>query len=114
MAAAMMAPMASSFFIDGFPTTKTPGSHRFLGFEIMPDSVGVTSRRRDGEQLLVLGAVLGAIIASRDDGEIVIHFIASEDLAELRDEPALGQMAGELLQALEVVGRGVADEVAEG
>src|SRR5947209_5378233 len=63
------------------------------------------SRRRHGQQLFVLRAILRPIVAGRRQRQIVVHLVARENLAELRDEQPLAQMPRELLQVLHVVGR---------
>src|SRR5437764_15472128 len=72
------------------------------------------SRRRHRQQLLVLRIVVALPQPRRHEHQIVVHFIAHEDLAELRDEGAGFEMAGELLKLAEVVGWGFTHQVAEG
>ena len=57
---------------------------------------------------------MNAFSFSRDDGQVVVHFVAGKNLAELRDEQPFAQMAGELGQAVAVLLGGVAHQVAEG
>ena len=56
------------------------------------------SRRRHGQKFLVLGAVFLVAHACGHQRQIVAHFVTRENLAELGDEQAGTQVAGEMAQ----------------
>src|SRR5207245_2481200 len=72
------------------------------------------SRRRHGQDLLVLGVVFILPETGRNEDQVLIHFIAGEDLAELGDEQVGAQVTGELLKLADVVGRRFADQETKG
>src|SRR5262245_66509138 len=69
-------------------------------------------RRRGRQNLFVLGVVLVLAQAGGDEDQVVVHLAACEDLAELGDEEAGAEMAGELGERLDVVGRRFTHQVA--
>src|SRR5262249_28740745 len=72
------------------------------------------SRRRRRQNLLVLRPIFRLTRFRFDDQKVVVHFLLDEGLAELGQELAFLQVAGENLELLDIVGRGLAHEVAGG
>src|SRR5262245_28927392 len=68
---------------------------------------------RRWEDFFVLRIVFRAVVAGGNNRQVIVHLIPRENLAELGDKPVFRQMAGELLEVLDVVRRSVPDQVAE-
>src|SRR5919109_1819680 len=80
---------------------------------VEPPHSTTKSRRRDGQNLLVLGVVVVLSEPGGNEDEVLIHLVAGEDLAELGDEQLGAEMAGELLKLADIVCRRFAHQVAE-
>src|SRR5260370_15897440 len=78
-----------------------------------PHTTHQKSWRRRRQNFLVFRAVLRVVVARGHNQQIVVHFAARENLAELGDEQPFAEMAREFRQALEVSGRDMPDEIAE-
>src|ERR1043166_2855800 len=62
------------------------------------------SRGRDRQQFFVLAVVFRIVVAGRDQGQVVVHLVPREDLAELGNEQTGLHVAAELLKGADVVG----------
>src|SRR5438270_6369583 len=70
------------------------------------------SRGRGGQDFLVLGTVLMFADTGRHNDQVLSHFVAREQLAELGDKQARLQVARQLLQLANVLDGSMANQVA--